>query len=372
MDRAGVDLVLATTKHNVQYLLGGYRFFFFAQMDAIGLSRYIPMVGYPRGSPESAFYIGHPAEASQQREEPPWMPTIRNEARTSEEAALVAAALIDRLGLARGTVALEMPFVPADTYLALRRLLPEGRVVNAVEILEELRAVKRPHELALIKEAAEAIVTSMQTVFDRTRPGATTQQIAELLRREETSRGLFFDYCLVATARSFDRAPSTTPWNEGATLSLDSGGSKNGYVGDMARMAVMGQPTALMHELLREVDAVQMAARRPVRTGVTGGSIYESASAELARVAHRDEINFEAHGMGLVSHEVPHLTATGGVPYPDTHADRLLKSGIVRSIETTLRHPGVGFVKLEDTVVVTDAGYEAYGDGARGWNVVEA
>jgi len=145
----------------------------------------------------------------------------------------------------------------------------------------------------------------------------------------------------------------------------------NGFVGDVARMAVMGRPTALMVDLLQEVDAVQMAARKPIRAGVLGGAIYESAAAEISRLTNRDEIEFEAHGMGLVSHEVPHLTATGGVPYPDSHANRPLKSGMVLSIESTLRHPGTGFVKLEDTVVVTEAGYDAYGDQARGWIVRE-
>jgi len=41
---------------------------------------------------------------------------------------------------------------------------------------------------------------------------------------------------------------------------------------------------------------------------------------------------------------------------------------MVVSVETTLMHPARGFIKLEDTVVVTDTGHEVYGEGARGWN----
>jgi Xaa-Pro aminopeptidase len=41
---------------------------------------------------------------------------------------------------------------------------------------------------------------------------------------------------------------------------------------------------------------------------------------------------------------------------------------MVISVETTLQHPRRGFIKLEDTVAVTDTGYEVYGDSARGWN----
>jgi Xaa-Pro aminopeptidase len=41
---------------------------------------------------------------------------------------------------------------------------------------------------------------------------------------------------------------------------------------------------------------------------------------------------------------------------------------MVVSVETTLLHPVRGFIKLEDTVIVTDTGHEVYGEGARGWN----
>ena len=51
MDEAGLDVLVATSKHNVQYLLGGYRFIFFSAMDAIGHSRYLPVVIYEKGRP---------------------------------------------------------------------------------------------------------------------------------------------------------------------------------------------------------------------------------------------------------------------------------------------------------------------------------
>jgi Xaa-Pro aminopeptidase len=41
---------------------------------------------------------------------------------------------------------------------------------------------------------------------------------------------------------------------------------------------------------------------------------------------------------------------------------------MVVSIETTLKHPRRGFIKLEDTVAVTDTGHEIFGEGGRGWN----
>ena len=78
-------------------------------------------------------------------------------------------------------------------------------------------------------------------------------------------------------------------------------------------------------------------------------------------------LEFLAHGMGMVSHEAPRLTDRGPVPYPADDADRPLEAGAVISVETTLKHPQRGFIKLEDTVVVTDEGCEIYAEGGRSW-----
>jgi Xaa-Pro aminopeptidase len=51
------------------------------------------------------------------------------------------------------------------------------------------------------------------------------------------------------------------------------------------------------------------------------------------------------------------------------HADKPLEAGMVISIETELHHNTRGFIKLEDTVAITDTGWEAFGDGGKGWNI---
>src|SRR5262249_35145434 len=79
MEAAGIDVLLVTSKHNVQYLLGGHRAFFFDYMDAMGVSRYLPIVIYPKGAPEKAAFIGHRLESYQREVTPFWTP----EAQTS-------------------------------------------------------------------------------------------------------------------------------------------------------------------------------------------------------------------------------------------------------------------------------------------------
>jgi len=71
--------------------------------------------------------------------------------------------------------------------------------------------------------------------------------------------------------------------------------------------------------------------------------------------------------MGLVTHEPPRLDPSAPLRRAATHHDRPLEAGMVLSIETTAFVEDVGFVKLEDTVVVTDDGWEAFGDDHRDW-----
>jgi Xaa-Pro aminopeptidase len=282
------------------------------------------------------------------------------------------ARLVERVGDTRAVVGIERSFLPQSMHERLARQLPHARLVDAAPVLEELRAVKRPHELELLRAASEEIVASMLATVRAAEPGVTTRQLRETMRREEVARGLEFEYLLAAAGPSLNRAPSDARWERGRVLSLDSGGQKGGYIGDLARMAVLGQPSAQMSEALAEIAAVQQAAREAVRSGTTGALIYEAAEDAVGRSPSGDRMAFVAHGMGLVSHEAPRLTDTGPVRYPATHRHRPLEPGMVLSIETDARIEGLGFVKLEDTVVVTETGHEAYGDDARDWIIVDA
>src|SRR3984893_8856583 len=73
MDEAGIDVLFGTSKHNVQYLLGGHRAFFFESMDAMGLSRYLPVLVYPKGGRQKAGYFGHRMEGYQNENKPFWV-----------------------------------------------------------------------------------------------------------------------------------------------------------------------------------------------------------------------------------------------------------------------------------------------------------
>ena len=368
MDAAGIDLVIATSKHNVQYLLGGHRANFFDYMDATGVTRYLPVLVYPKGAPEKAAYIGHRLEKFQTQNNPLWTPETQTSTAGSVDAMQKACDYIRKAGLKTKRIAAEFGFLPYDASIVLRAAFPDADWVDALFVLERQRVKKSADELAKLKIASEAVLASMQTVIASHGPGATKAEVVEALRREETNRGLTFEYCLITCGTSLNRAPSDQKWEKGDIMSIDSGGNYHGYIGDICRMAIQGEPDAELNDLLAEIESIQRAAMKPVRAGVMGREIYAAAEPLRSKSKHHNHLEFLGHGMGLVSHEAPRLTDRGPVPYPATDADLPLEAGEVISVETTLLHPTRGFIKLEDTVVVTDAGHEVYGEGARGWN----
>lgn len=368
MADAGLDLLFVTSKHNVQYLLGGYRFFMFDFMDATGLSRYLPVVVYARGRPDATGYIGNPNEVFERDLGSLWPAHLDLRSRGSVDAMRHALDHVTALGFNTASIGIEAAFLPADAMAVLTAAMPGARVTDCVEVLEELRGVKTPAELETLRVASEGVIEAMLATFSQIEPSQTKRDIVEILRREEVARGLSFEYCLITAGLDMNRAPSDQRIAAGDILSLDSGGNYRGYIGDLCRMGILGEPSAEQVDALAQIEEIQQMARRPIRDGAEGLEIFEAVAGLVSR-PREGKFSFVAHGMGLISHEAPRLLANGPIPYPATHRDRPLQAGMVLSIETTWQHPRLGFIKLEDTVAVTQDGCTGFGDAGRGWNI---
>lgn len=368
LEESDIDVLLISSKHNISYLLGGYRFFFFDYMDAIGLSRYLPIFIYVRKRPDVSTYIGNTMEAYEKELGRFWMPNVMTVTWGTQDAMRKAIDFIKSLDISPRRIGVEAAFLPGDAYKMLESSFQNSMLIDALIPLERLRAKKTWAELDLLREASDRVIDSILTVIKSHGAGTTKRELAEALKREEVAHGLTFEYCLVTTGTGLNRSPSDELWREGEIASLDSGGNYKGYIGDLCRMAILGAPDQELQDLLGEIEEIQQGARKPIRAGAIGKEIFAEAEKILVRSANRKYLVFVAHGMGLITHEAPRLTSTGPVPYPGDDADKPLEEGMVISIETTLLHPKRGFIKLEDTIAVSADGYEAYGDRGRGWN----
>jgi Xaa-Pro aminopeptidase len=139
--------------------------------------------------------------------------------------------------------------------------LDNCQIVDACFPLERLRARKTRAELTQLREASERVLASMLAVFDGCAPGQTKNEIFDRLRREEVGRGLTFEYCLIAAGTDLNRAPSDQRVEAGDVLSLDSGGNYKGYIGDLCRMGILGEPDSELLDLLGVIEEIQQRAR---------------------------------------------------------------------------------------------------------------
>jgi Xaa-Pro aminopeptidase len=361
MEQAGLDLILATTRHNVRYLTGGYYYHFHAKFTRISTSQYLPVVGLPRGRFADAFYIGTIGERGQIEAEGLWIENRAEIGRGTIPVAERAAAEIARRGLERGRIGLELPFFPADAYATLQRALPHATFVDATPVLDELRAIKTPQELALLRSVYDRTAQAILATFASGTPGVTTKELARRVQREMGQRDLNFLWVFTCAGPSYLRAPSNQTWQPGRVLHLDAGGEDGDYLADLCRMGCLGRPSALANELHAACLAVQTKVRSLIRPGVPCNELLRAGEHAIAEGPYAELGRFIAHGIGMVSHEQPVITPQNSRP---------LEAGMVLSLETEYKHPEVGHVKIEDAVAVTADGCEGLGDQGREWQIV--
>ena len=190
LDAAGIDVLVVNSKHNIQYLLGGHRHPFFDINDAIGVSRYLPLLIYHKGKPDRTLYTASRNEKdalSNRRDKAGlWVPQVEVKSSGTLDAMALAVAHLRSVGADGSRIGIEAGFLPLDAGTALRNGLPAATLVEALRPLERLRAVKSRDEHDLLRTASDLVVESMLSVIAQHGPGTVKRDLFEALRREET------------------------------------------------------------------------------------------------------------------------------------------------------------------------------------------
>ena len=152
----------------------------------------------------------------------------------------------------------ELAFLPADSAAVLRKAFPGAELKDALFVLERLRARKTPEELEKLRIASDLVIDSMLAVITSHGAGATKAELTEALRREETSRGLTFDYCLIAAGSSLNRAPSDRIGKRAIRCRWIRRQLSRLYRRPRAH-GIAGDPDSELVDLLAEVEAIQQA-----------------------------------------------------------------------------------------------------------------
>ena len=134
-----------------------------------------------------------------------------------------------------------------------------------------------------------------------------------------------------------------------------------GYWGDMTRTYVKGKASPVVKRAFKAVLAASEAARKTLRSGVTGAEVHQTAAEVLTHAGFPSGCGRDGkpcgffhglgHGVGLEIHENPRLSPLNPRP---------LQSGNVVSVEPGLYYSDWGGIRLEDLVVITADGYRCF------------
>jgi Xaa-Pro aminopeptidase len=226
-------------------------------------------------------------------------------------------------------------------------------VVDEPDHLDQLRRVKDEREIEVMERAAHIADEALQTVVADGLIGKTEKQIRnhlEYLMRVRGADGPGFS-TIVATGTngaSAHHEPTDAVVEVGHGVVIDMGAEIDGYRSDMTRTVMVGNVGDDYQEMFDVVRQAQLAGVETVRSGVCGADVDASVRAVFA--AHGCEHEFThgtGHGIGLYIHEFPILSP---------RCTAVLQSHEVVTVEPGLYRGGVGGVRIEDQVVVTDTG----------------
>lgn len=234
-------------------------------------------------------------------------------------------------------------------------------------LVEAERLVKDDAEQARFRAAGALLATCVSVVKGLVHVGRTEREIAAEVERTLVSVG-FEDRAFPTIVASGPNSalpharPSTRRLIPEDLVLLDFGGVYDGYCVDVSRTFSAGKISAEAVRLHAAVLEAQESAMAVVRPGALATEVDAAARSSLARHGLADAFGHSTgHGLGLEIHEAPRIGRTG-----EPGADVVLRAGMVFTIEPGVYVPGVGGVRIEDDILVTDTGYEVLTEGPRG------
>lgn len=249
-------------------------------------------------------------------------------------------------------------FTTYDGYLALKKEFPLVHWIPRSSPLKEIRLIKEKNELAALKRAADLTWNGYKYITHLLKEGVSEEELAfefEFYCRKQGASGLSFKPIIAFGehgAYPHHRAGSTR-LKKGQAVLIDVGAIVDNYSGDMTRLIYFDQPNKKILELEEIVKRAKQKAMCAIKPGVTCGFLDQIVQDEFEHANVRQLYTHSlGHGIGLETHEFPRLRFDG------VDKDVILQPGMVFTVEPGLYLPGVGGVRLEDMVVVTETGYE--------------
>lgn len=281
--------------------------------------------------------------------EAPWARKVLRKHRSADETVReLRRAKVTRLGIDPDHTTLRM-------YTELQKLAKPVRITSASRLIADLRLIKDADEVARIRHAIEIAEAAFKKVSARIRVGMKEREIAADLIYEMSARGAQGPSFAPIVAAG---ASASLPHYESgdgivradSCLLIDWGARVDWYISDLTRMIWPGSiPPRLreVHNIVREAHDRAIAIIKP---GVRAAQVDKAARDFITKSGFGANFNHSTgHGIGLNVHESPGLRR---------QSKEILKPGMVVTVEPGIYLPGIGGIRIEDDVLVTDSGHE--------------
>jgi Xaa-Pro aminopeptidase len=242
---------------------------------------------------------------------------------------------------------------------AIRRKTKGVKIAQAPTLTNDLRRRKDKDEIKQMSKALRLAQDAFLATRETIQPGQTEQEIAGRLEYEMRRRG--------ATGPSFPTiaaidANASNPHAQcgkrkiksRSALLIDWGARLNFYCSDLTRMLFIGKPKSKIAEIYKITLESQLAAIEAVAPGKRVCDIDDVARSVIRKAGYGDQFSHGlGHGLGLEVHEAPPVS---------WRSKEELRPGMVVTIEPGIYLPGVGGVRIEDVVLVTERGRRVLSD----------
>jgi Xaa-Pro aminopeptidase len=264
-----------------------------------------------------------------------------------------AVAAVRTIGSRRGMVGFEADHVTVGQRNQLAKAAPRARLKSLSGLIERARMFKQPEEVQQLKAAVMLASGLFEVLLHGIKSGVAESHVAaelEYVARRSGAQGMSFDTIVASGPRSAmpHGVASEQPIASSGFVVLDYGVILAGYCSDMTRTVHVGSPGRKQKDLYQAVLEAQLAAIDVVRPGVQASKVDQAARKVLRKAGFDSYFTHSTgHGVGLEIHEPPRL---------GKGQTELLQPGMVITIEPGAYVPGLGGVRIEDMVLVTETG----------------
>lgn len=250
-----------------------------------------------------------------------------------------------------GILGFEDANLTVDKYLEYKEKLNVVELKAIGSMIEELREIKDEEEINLVRKAVKIADDTFSHILGFIRPGIAETELAaemEYFMRKQGASGASFEIIVASGTRSSmpHGVASGKKLEKGDAIIFDYGAIYNGYCSDITRTVFLGNPCEELRKIYGIVLNAQLAASKGVKKGTYGKDADMIARVMIENKGFGENFGHGlGHGVGLEIHEEPRLSITGG---------KVMKNGMVVTVEPGIYVEGLGGVRIEDMVVVND------------------